>query len=665
MCQPRKWWWGLAPLAMLWMAASALVTPVIESDITHRAGLRVTPAGQQATVKLAIEGRDVIIEGVAPPKDRLRAMVQSALDVNGVRLVVNNAELDPETANFRWSASREGKALNLSGQVAAGPARGEILATAKKAMPGLTVNDQMIEAPVPAERQALPAIALAQLAKLRSGSVSLLNNEFSINGTTADETSAVALTVAVSQLPGSLKTASVDVRGPVSVSRAGITPVPIAPVQASLPVIAGPYIWSAAKGGGSIRLAGSVPSESARAQVIAAARAVAGKARVADKMRLAATAEGGAGFEAAPVFAVGLLAHLKAGSVKLADAKLTIEGEAADAAGFHSLTNAVNAALPSGLILDQIAVVPPRAANYKWSANRTAKTLTLTGNYPDEATHQAMLMAAAQRFAGLALVDRTVIASGAPPGFAPAVGMGLDQLAQLVTGEASIAASRLTLSGVAASANVVAQAKIALTKLVGGMPAEARVTVAAAVALPAPPAAPPTPAAVPTTPSPAPAASPVRAVPPVTSPVVASAVPPAPASSSAPAQVAAASAAAAVAACATGLTAAANAGRIQFASSKADVLPPSMKVIKQVADVMRRCPAMVLEIAGHTDKTGAPGSNDRLSKSRAVAIAALLVKRGIETKRVRTVGYGAARPVADNVTPAGKARNRRIEFNAT
>ena len=90
-----------------------------------------------------------------------------------------------------------------------------------------------------------------------------------------------------------------------------------------------------------------------------------------------------------------------------------------------------------------------------------------------------------------------------------------------------------------------------------------------------------------------------------------------------------------------------------------------MKVIKQVADVMRRCPAMVLEIAGHTDGTGAPGSNDRLSKLRAVAIAALLVKRGIETKRVRAVGYGATRPVADNVTPAGKARNRRIEFNAT
>lgn len=78
--------------------------------------------------------------------------------------------------------------------------------------------------------------------------------------------------------------------------------------------------------------------------------------------------------------------------------------------------------------------------------------------------------------------------------------------------------------------------------------------------------------------------------------------------------------------------------------------------------MMKRCSTVKIEVAGHTDSTGSEALNERLSKARAEAIRAMLVKHGVEAARIRTAGYGAAKPVADNVTPAGKAQNRRIEF---
>ena len=374
-------------------------------------------------------------------------------------------------------------------------------------------------------------------------------------------------------------------------------------------------------------------------------------------MRVTVKPDPGFEVEPAATFAVGHLVHLRTGSVKISDAKLIIEGEANDAAAFQALTAVAAGTLPGALKLERMSIVPPRASNYKWSAHRSGKTLTLSGNYPDEATRQAMLMAVNQRFAGFALQDRTVIASGAPAGFAPAMGMGLDQLARLESGEASIAAGRFTLSGVATSAAIAADAKTALTKLVGGIPAEARVTVAAAV-LPLASISPPLPVAPPLPASPPAAAH-------AASPATAAASPSNTAASASPLQPAQANGPASLAAaCSTELESATKALKIEFGSSRADVLPASRKVIQQIAGTMKRCPAMTIEIAGHTDSTGPDGLNETLSKARAEVIVVLLTKSGIEATRLKAIGYGSSRPVTGNVTPAGKARNRRIEFIA-
>jgi outer membrane protein OmpA-like peptidoglycan-associated protein len=73
-------------------------------------------------------------------------------------------------------------------------------------------------------------------------------------------------------------------------------------------------------------------------------------------------------------------------------------------------------------------------------------------------------------------------------------------------------------------------------------------------------------------------------------------------------------------------------------------------------------PDVNIEISGHTDNVGSQKLNQSLSLRRAQSVKNWLVKKGIASQRMRTVGKGPAEPVADNTTAEGRAENRRIEF---
>jgi outer membrane protein OmpA-like peptidoglycan-associated protein len=78
---------------------------------------------------------------------------------------------------------------------------------------------------------------------------------------------------------------------------------------------------------------------------------------------------------------------------------------------------------------------------------------------------------------------------------------------------------------------------------------------------------------------------------------------------------------------------------------------------------VRSCPG-IIRIDGHTDPVGRGRFNRRLSEARAAAVRDALIVRGVPAERLRTRGFGARRPIADNLTESGRARNRRIEFRA-
>lgn len=101
---------------------------------------------------------------------------------------------------------------------------------------------------------------------------------------------------------------------------------------------------------------------------------------------------------------------------------------------------------------------------------------------------------------------------------------------------------------------------------------------------------------------------------------------------------------------------------VNFETGSARLLPASGVVLDQVAASLVAHPEVRIQIAGYTDNTGSAGTNTRLSAARARAVEAYLQQRGVAAERMRAAGYGPADPVASNATPAGRARNRRVEL---
>ena len=88
----------------------------------------------------------------------------------------------------------------------------------------------------------------------------------------------------------------------------------------------------------------------------------------------------------------------------------------------------------------------------------------------------------------------------------------------------------------------------------------------------------------------------------------------------------------------------------------------SRTILDQAAAILKEYPSVHIRISGHSDARGNLARNVLLSRSRADAVKWYLVDQGIEHTRLLTMGYGPERPIADNDTAAGRARNRRIEF---
>jgi len=82
----------------------------------------------------------------------------------------------------------------------------------------------------------------------------------------------------------------------------------------------------------------------------------------------------------------------------------------------------------------------------------------------------------------------------------------------------------------------------------------------------------------------------------------------------------------------------------------------------EVVAIMNKEPDLVVRVEGHTDSQGAEEYNQGLSERRAGAVKAYLLSVGVAEGRVAAIGYGESRPIADNGTPEGRARNRRVEL---
>ncbi|MCB1194028.1 MAG: OmpA family protein [Leptospiraceae bacterium] len=101
---------------------------------------------------------------------------------------------------------------------------------------------------------------------------------------------------------------------------------------------------------------------------------------------------------------------------------------------------------------------------------------------------------------------------------------------------------------------------------------------------------------------------------------------------------------------------------ILFPTGSDTLHPSSFKELDRLSTMLAKNPKIKLEIQGHTDNTGDEDKNTVLSQKRALAVANYLKSKGVDTKRLTAVGYGSKKPIADNKTPEGQKKNRRVSF---
>lgn len=102
--------------------------------------------------------------------------------------------------------------------------------------------------------------------------------------------------------------------------------------------------------------------------------------------------------------------------------------------------------------------------------------------------------------------------------------------------------------------------------------------------------------------------------------------------------------------------------KISFTPGSAEIESSAVGLVSSIADVLTQCPPMALEIAGHTDSQGSEEGNRALSQARAEAVLVALQGRRVDVSKMKAVGYGETRPIAENETDLGREANRRIEF---
>ena len=104
-------------------------------------------------------------------------------------------------------------------------------------------------------------------------------------------------------------------------------------------------------------------------------------------------------------------------------------------------------------------------------------------------------------------------------------------------------------------------------------------------------------------------------------------------------------------------------GDILFESGKYNLSVEAQQLLKNLARVMKKYPANIIVVQGHTDSTGTAAANKTLSVNRAKAVYDYIIANGVNPKGNSAYeGFGATVPVADNGTAAGRAANRRVEM---
>jgi OOP family OmpA-OmpF porin len=358
----------------------------------------------------------------------------------------------------------------------------------------------------------------------------------------------------------------------------------------------------------------SADSPEARDRILAAARAA---GLPGEASCLVGLGQPSPRWAEAAVLGIAAVGELGGGSVTFSDADVLLQAPAGTRqADFDRIAGRLEAALPD--VFSFRSELPPPAPSAReddgddtvpeFVATRSPEgQVLLRGRLPDELTRDAVFSFARARF-GTESTDMTArIVEELPPGWSVRVLVALEALSQLNNGSLSVRPDTIRITG--RTGNATAGDEIA--RLVTGKLGEGTnlvLDVAYVEAL-----------------------DPVAALP-------------------TPEE------------CVAMVNAAIAVRKITFAPGSTDIESDALGTIDRVAEALRECQTVRMEIGGHTDSQGSEGMNERLSQERADAVLNAIMARRVLTSNLTAKGYGEAKPIADNGTEEGREANRRIEF---
>lgn len=709
-CNPSYWLLGLIPIAMLSWIAVHFEQGNIEFDLSRRTAEALKRSGLE-WANLRFVGRDAVLIGKAPEeRDPLRALA-SIENVWGVRVVSDRSGLLDSVANYRWSAAWLGDGrVQLAGDVPSEDARRALISAARNAFQGATISDDMRLARGAIDRNAWVAgaiFAIRNLAGLKRGQASLAMLDLSIGGEarTADAYRDVREALA-ERRPSGLRLAREDITPPlvqpftwgVRKSGSGIAISGFAPTdedrqrihgrakalfrgmtivdnsdlgngapqgwtkatvvaldqlaqlrlgdvaiedqamsftgeapdeqaaaairrtlklevpqnfkivdrirapKAEIVLPSGGYVMGIVNNGSSLDLVGTVPSEAARGALIDAIKARFPGRQLNDKSQVAPGAPDG--WQQCVVAGLASLPRLKTGKSILTDHRLAVSGNTDDYAASQSVPADVKAAAGQTCeTTTDIAFTGKMKTDLAWRATREPNGMvTIEGDAPDDASRVHIVEIAQQIFAGSSVTDNMKIVGASSEPWSSAAHLGLEEMARLKNGEVAISGKQFVIKGTAESDQLAGDIRSVLsTDLPPGFKSRDEITVMSAEER-------------------------------------------------------------AADNCQTLMRQASAKGTINFARAKADLTSDSTDTLRDLAQIANACPTFKIQIEGHTDSEGTDERNQRLSDRRARAVADFLAQNGVDPRRLAAIGYGATRPIADNSTPEGRAKNRRIEF---
>lgn len=710
-CNPIYWLLGVVPIAALSWVAVQVQHEDIESDLARRTSEALKRVGLTWATP-HVSGRDIVLTGKAPEERGPMLAEGYARNVWGVRVAYNRSGLIEHVANYQWSAASDGSGrLRLAGDVPSEHARRSLLEAAKAAFPSASVSDGMRLARGSVDPDAWLAgaqFSLKTLSGLKRGEVELAALDLSLRGEAAtsdayrraktalakqrpariglaeekislpvarpytwnarkggdgfliegyapgddvrgrlvararslfgkmsfsDRTDIAegapdgwekAVVIALEQL-AQLKSGDVAFSGrdltfsgeaadeqvAAAVSRSLKLDVPQNfkivdriryPKPDLFPAGSG-YVMGVVNNGAAIDVIGMTPSEAARAALIDAVKARFPGRAVNDKTQVAPGAP--EGWQQCVVAGLASLSRLTKGKSLLSDRKLELSGETDDYATSQSVAGDVKAA--AGQTCEttaNVAFIGKMKTDLSWKATRAPNgMITLEGDAPDDPARVRVIETAQRIYPGESITDQMKIVGAPPEPWQSATRVALEQLARLRRGDVEISAKDLMIEGAAESERVANEIRSVLsTDLPPGFKARDAITVMNVDEK-------------------------------------------------------------AADSCQTLMRQTSAKGTINFERAKADLTADSTQTLRDLVEVANECPAFSIEIEGHTDAEGTDERNQRLSDRRARAVADFLTQNGVSARRLSTIGYGATRPLADNATETGRAKNRRIEFN--